>query len=421
VLRPGQSLILVLLALVGCSTAPRRVESPRAPDWTVNSQETPTPPAVYAPLPASILTNLPAPPPTVHAIPAPIPALASAPKPAPAQHHYAETWIPMESWVRDNRGSSLRQLTFAPSPGYVVTTGTGMFLFHIGSPVASWNGVELHLGFAPRIIDEKPCLHVLDLEKNLDPLLQPLVLPAPMNRVIVIDPGHGGANFGTRSVVDGEDEKTFTLDWAGRLAALLRAKGWQVFLTRTNDIDVPLPERAAIAGQHKADLFISLHFNSPGTASASSDAYAGVETYCLTPTGMPSTLTRGYEDVLSSSWPNNAADTRNVQYAVRLHAALLRVDGMTDRGVRRARFMGVLRGQSDPAVLIEGGYLSNPREARRIADPAYRQQLAEALARALTEGAMADGHKEIGPGLKLNGTAAASTTGDSPTNQFHGE
>jgi N-acetylmuramoyl-L-alanine amidase len=58
---------------------------------------------------------------------------------------------------------------------------------------------------------------------------------------------------------------------------------------------------------------------------------------------------------------------------------------MPDHGLRRARFMVVLRGQRRPAVLIEGGYLSNPREARRIADPAYRQKLAEAVAEVLAE------------------------------------
>ena len=61
----------------------------------------------------------------------------------------------------------------------------------------------------------------------------------------------------------------------------------------------------------------------------------------------------------------------------------LLVNGTTDRGVRRARYQAVLRGHSHPAVLIEGGYLSNPPEARKIADPAYRQKLAEAVARAL--------------------------------------
>ena len=81
--------------------------------------------------------------------------------------------------------------------------------------------------------------------------------------------------------------------------------------------------------------------------------------------------------------PNNAFDEQNVQLASRIHGALLRSTGTTDRGVRRARFMAVLRGQHRPAVLIEGGYLSNPAEARRIASPDYRQELAEGVAKAL--------------------------------------
>ena len=64
-------------------------------------------------------------------------------------------------------------------------------------------------------------------------------------------------------------------------------------------------------------------------------------------------------------------------------AALLRGTGEEDRGVRRARFMDVLHGHSHPAILIEGGYLSNPREAKRIEDPEFRQKLAEAVAAAL--------------------------------------
>jgi N-acetylmuramoyl-L-alanine amidase len=81
--------------------------------------------------------------------------------------------------------------------------------------------------------------------------------------------------------------------------------------------------------------------------------------------------------------PNNAFDIENLQLALSVHRALLEVNGHHDRGVRRARFPAVLRGQDRPAILIEGGYLSNPREARLIADPAYRQRLAEAVAGAL--------------------------------------
>jgi len=66
-------------------------------------------------------------------------------------------------------------------------------------------------------------------------------------------------------------------------------------------------------------------------------------------------------------------------------ANLLQVNGQHDRGVRRARFLGVLRNQQRPAILIEGGYLSNKREALLISEPAYRQKLAEAVARGILQ------------------------------------
>jgi N-acetylmuramoyl-L-alanine amidase len=74
-----------------------------------------------------------------------------------------------------------------------------------------------------------------------------------------------------------------------------------------------------------------------------------------------------------------------LQLAVRIHREILAVNGHHDRGLRRARFLGVLRSQERPAVLIEGGYLSNPTEASLIATPAYRQKLAAAVTRALVE------------------------------------
>src|SRR5262249_54816476 len=145
----------------------------------------------------------------------------------------------------------------------------------------------------------------------------------------------------------------------------LSAMDCEVVLTRTNDIDLPLADRVLIADRANADLFISLHLNSGG----SNRDLAGIETYCLTPTGMPSNLLRGYEDDPHETHPNNQFDEQNIQLASRLHRSLLQTTGATDRGVRRARFMAVLRGQSRPAVLIEGGYLSNPAEARKLASP----------------------------------------------------
>ena len=195
----------------------------------------------------------------------------------------------------------------------------------------------------------------------------------------MLDPGHGGMSVGTRSIVGNRYEKEFSLDWARRLQPLLEARGWRVFLTRTNDFEVGLAERVRLADTAGADLFISLHFNS----AFPNQAPSGIETYCLTPSGMPSTLVRGYPDDVTVTFPNNAYDAENLRLGFRIQRSLLSLSGASDRGIRRARFMEVLRGQKRAAVLIEGGYLSNPEDARRIGTPEYRQRLALGVAQAL--------------------------------------
>ena len=289
------------------------------------------------------------------------------------------SWVSLNGWAAQNGLRALRAIPLLPQVVYAITTLNGVFAVRVGSQTAFWDQLDVRLGFAPQQIGDQIYLHPLDVKKTLEPLARGMTVPAAPSRVIVIDPGHGGTNPGTRSVAEGRNEKEYTLDWAKRLAPLLAQQGWQVFLTRTNDVDVSLPDRATFADARRADLFLSLHFN----ASASGSDPAGVETYCLTPTGMASSVTRGYNDDVHQVFPNNAFDAENLQYAVRLQRALLEVSGTTDRGVRRARYPAVLRGPNRPAVLIEGGYLSNPREARKLADPAYRQKLAEAVARAL--------------------------------------
>ncbi|MGH7978732.1 MAG: N-acetylmuramoyl-L-alanine amidase family protein, partial [Limisphaerales bacterium] len=197
---------------------------------------------------------------------------------------------------------------------------------------------------------------------------------------IVIDPGHGGSNVGTHSVLDGRFEKEFTLDLAKRLKPLLQAEGWKVYLTRQSDVFVTNSDRYVFANERHADVFISLHFNS----AAPDTTQAGLETYCLPPVGTPSSISRGnYSDSWTQRFPNNAFDAQNLRLAVRVHTDLLRAMRMPDRGVRRARFITVLQGQLRPAILIEAGYLSNPREAALIESGDYRQKLAEALAAAL--------------------------------------
>jgi len=291
-----------------------------------------------------------------------------------------ETWVRLQEWTRSRGLGSAVQLSSGPSASYAVKSTNGVAVLSVGSLIAHWDGLELRLGFAPQLINGELYVHGLDLRKTLQPLLQGAPEPRlAVGSVIVLDPGHGGTDVGTKSVLRNHYEKELTLDWALRLQSVMSARGCRVYLTRSNDYDLALSNRVAFAAQHNADVFISLHFNSAGENATES----GLETYCLTPAGMPSSITRGFADEAWQTFPNNAFDAQNLRLALNVHRALLQVNGHRDRGVRRARFPGVLRGQQRPAILIEGGYLSNPHEAGLIAEPAYRQQMAEAIARAL--------------------------------------
>lgn len=313
--------------------------------------------------------------PTAPAAPAPVPGIPPA-----VTREFPGTWIPLNRWARSQGLPSPVRVDNGPSPAYLVDAPQGVFKARAGSTLASWDGLEVRLGHSPQIIDGQPYLHALDISKTVWPLVHGAGKPVLQARPrIVIDPGHGGEDSGTRSVIDSRPEKDFVLDWALRLRDLLTASGWEVYLTRTLDMELSLSNRVAFSERLKADLFVSLHFNSTGAGQSE----AGLETYCLTPAGLPSSLTRGYDDDLTQTFPNNAFDAENLHLGVEVHRALLKLNGSPDRGLRRARFLGVLRGQQRPAILVEGGYLSNPAEARQIADPAHRQKLAEAVAQGL--------------------------------------
>jgi N-acetylmuramoyl-L-alanine amidase len=288
-------------------------------------------------------------------------------------------WVSLAQWAGANGLGELVGEGVHPDLNYKLQGAGGGLVIAIGKRQARWGGQELWLGFAPRLLNGEPQVHRLDVEKNLAPLLAAQEVGPLTNRMIVLDPGHGGEDSGAKSAAADRYEKEFTLDWARRLKPLLEAQGWEVCLTRTNDTELSLAERIGVAEARQAALFISLHFNSGGA----NGELEGLETYCLTPAGMPSNVLRTAADDLRQTYPNNAFDAQNLRWAMRLHRALVERTAEPDRGLRRARFMGVLRGQHRPAILLEGGYLSHPREALLIASPEYRQQLAEAVAQAL--------------------------------------
>ena len=213
----------------------------------------------------------------------------------------------------------------------------------------------------------------VDLLKDIDPVLrQGRSKTLTPIRTVVLDPGHGGGDRGTRGVT--AFEKQMTLDVARRMERLLEAAGVNVVLTRASDRTLSLEDRVDFADAKKADLFVSIHFNSGGSAD-------GIETYCLPPAGAVSTASpwsrsRSRDDGAS---PGNRFDVRNIWLAHCVHRSLLRATGANDRGVRRARFY-VLRYTSCPAILVEAGFLSNRAEEQRILSSEYRERLAKAMA-----------------------------------------
>lgn len=324
---------------------------------------TPTPPRPPEPAPSLPATNG---------------ASGLAAASVPTNRYAGRLWIPLAEWAELSALGKPQKLPTSSSPVYTVATDRGLLTLQMDSRIARFGGAQCWLGFPPRVIKGQPCLHVLDARKTLDPLLQRPAALAKPGRIVVIDPGHGGRDGGV-SHLKIPLEKNYALDWAQRVQTLLQQNGWHVVLTRTNDCDLPLTNRLALADQLAADLFVSLHFNSAFPYLN----HQGIETYCSTPLGMPSHLVRSAEDDPARPVPNNRWDEENVLWAWRFQRALLAATQAGDGGVRRTRFMKVLRDQRRPAVLIEGGYLSNPAEMQRIAMPAYRQALAEAVARAL--------------------------------------
>lgn len=324
-----------------------------------------------------VVTELPTPPPST-----PVPDRPTNSVVLPRQNPVigSSERVPLTDWCSEMGFGQPSVISAYPLKLTVPVPG-GLAVFEAGNQAVWWAGTCLYLGQAPKVEGGTLVLNRIELDKKCRPLLSGAAGPSPGIRRIVIDPGHGGLNTGATNIVDGTLEKELTLDWAFRLAELLSGAGFDVRLTRTADTDLSPQARVEFATAMKADLFLSLHFNS----AYPDRAQHGIETYCLTPTGVVSSMNRGYDDPIQASYPNNTFDEANIQWAYKIHRSLVQLTGARDRGIRHARFMAVLRNQQCPAVLIEGGFLSNPAEARRISDPAYRQKLAEAIAQALVK------------------------------------
>jgi len=199
---------------------------------------------------------------------------------------------------------------------------------------------------------------------------------------VVIDAGHGGHDSG--AVGHFGREKDYALDTARRLRDELDERGFKTVMTRETDVFLTLGQRAAIANAQSDAIFISIHFNSSGGRTA-----IGIETFALHPEEeRPSDDGGGSLNTLLSG---NLRISENVALATAVHAHVVRDLQSADRGVKRARF-NVLRGIAMPAILFEGGFVTNRAEARVIHDPAHRQRMAESIAEAVV-----NFREEVGP------------------------
>ena len=212
-------------------------------------------------------------------------------------------------------------------------------------------------------------LSMVDARTTLEPILFPQKSDARL-KTICLDPGHGGKDKGE---IDGRHyEKKYALLLAREVAGLLQREGLQVVLTRDGDDFVQLPDRSLMARRRSADLFVSLHYN-----AAPEHDIRGLEVYCLAPAGMNSSVEGGGKAPRPRE-PGNAHDDQNALLAYEMLKAITAGVPLQDRGLKRSRFE-VLREAVMPAVLIEGGFMSNPADAKNIYDTAFRKRMARAI------------------------------------------
>src|SRR5215216_2134090 len=189
---------------------------------------------------------------------------------------------------------------------------------------------------------------------------------------VVLDPGHGGHDKGQVSRYG--CEKDFALDVARKLRPILQAKGLRVMMTREGDYFVPLEVRAKIANAARNSIFVSIHFN----ATNDNPDATGFEIFSFTPRGAPSTSDTAMSSNSYSMQPGSTVDSQSMALSACIYHSVLGHIPEYDRGIKRARF-AVLRLTKVPAVLIEGGFLTERGESKLIASKDWRAKLAAAI------------------------------------------
>ena len=211
----------------------------------------------------------------------------------------------------------------------------------------------------------------MDLCKLIDPVLRPsYIREAEPFQTVIIDAGHGGIDTGSDGVYG--NEKGHALRLANILKEELERRRFRVKMTRTGDQNISRAQRVAFANRIDNAIFVSLHFNNGGRTAR------GIETYALSPQGAESTQ-HGPRTSDNAKYNGNRNDSANIALATAIHASVVHRIKPIDRGIKRARW-DVLTGINKPAILFEGGFLTNAAEARQIANYSHLKNLANSIA-----------------------------------------
>lgn len=249
------------------------------------------------------------------------------------------------------------------------------------------------------VVDEgrAPSVHPIRIDEEPAPVVPRRVVHNDKNQqvTVTLDPGHGGVDPGGCGKVLKLCEKNIVLDVAKQIKEILEKQKVKVVLTRSDDRFIPLAERVRIAQRAQSDLFVSIHADIHPTKSN----VIGATTYVVSDRASDREAARLADkendgDILAGvAIDRESPEVQNilislVQRETRNNSSYLAQAILTEMGkvtqVRRAEplFAGfrVLKAPDVPSVLIEMGYLSNPREERQLADPAFRKRLARRIA-----------------------------------------
>ena len=232
---------------------------------------------------------------------------------------------------------------------------------------------------------------------------EPLVAGAAV--AVVIDPGHGG--WDTGAVAQGVREKDLNLDVGLRVSHVLEARGVRTKLTREDDHFVPLADRVELGNSLPGAVFVSIHFNDAPSEGHGVSRANGIETFysevkeaSAADAWTLASLFRGKDAAIPARMDAAQSVRDGKDLADSIQSSLISGTAAVDRGIKE-RGLYVTRRVQGPAVLVEGGFVSHPAEARLLGDPNYRQRLAESIADGIVKYLAGTRHQADSPPLAV--------------------